>query len=149
MPSPPTLREKMTAFYQALHREGPAALARMPEVYAADLRFTDPIQHHEGRPGVRAVFERLYAKYQHVAFPTITIVGDEEHFMGTWTMVLTPRLGPAVTVHGASDFHARDGLVYAQTDYYDVLGAALRAVPVVGPRHLNPLYQWVVRLVFE
>jgi hypothetical protein len=143
-----TLPEKMSAFYQALDREGPPALSRMPEVYAEELCFTDPIQRHEGRPSVRAVFERLFDKYREVRFPEITIVGHERHFMGTWTMALTLKLGPTVTVRGASDFHARDGLVYRQDDYYDVLGAALGGVPVVGPGHLTPLYRWGVRQIF-
>lgn len=139
----PNLPQRMADFYRALDKEGAKALDQLDELYAPSVRFVDPMHDTTGRAELRLDFERMFEQFESVHFSEVTMIGDDHHFMGTWTMILRPKLGPTLTVHGASNFKVEGDRVVFQHDYWDLLGSAMNAIPVVGP-----MYDWIVRRLF-
>jgi len=139
----PDLPQRIAAFYRALDIEGRIALEELDSLYAVNVRFIDPMQETHGRAELRHAFDRMFDKYDHVYFPTVNIVGGNDQFMGTWTMVLRQSFGPEFTVRGASSFVAEDGLVVFQQDFWDLLGSAMNSLPA-----LQPIYKRVVKVLF-
>lgn len=139
----PDLPQRMAAFYRALDVEGRVALDQLDSLYAANVRFVDPMQETNGREELRHAFDHMFDKYDHVYFPAVNIIGGDDQLMGTWTMVLRQRLGPEFTVRGASSFVVEGGLVVFQQDYWDLLGSAMNSLPA-----LQPIYKRVVKVLF-
>jgi len=139
----PNLPERMADFYRALDKEGTKALDQLDELYAPNVRFVDPMHDTTGRAELHLAFERMFEQYESVRFPEVTMVGDDLHFMGTWTMILRPRMGPTLTVYGSSDFQVEEDRVRFHRDYWDLLGSAMNAIPVLGP-----MYGRIVRRLF-
>jgi hypothetical protein len=138
-----TLVDGMRDFYAALQSEGRPSLSRLDGLYSKRIRFVDPMRETEGLDAFRVEFEHMFDKYDRVYFPALELVGDDRHFMGTWTMVLRPERGPVFTVRGASSFRAEQGKVVHQEEYWDIFGSLFATVPA-----LAPVYRGFVHKVF-
>ncbi len=131
------LPDRITAFYRTLN-VGRTVFEHIDDLYAERVHYSDPLQDVHDRAGIRASFEKMFARYE-VSMSDVVTIGDERRAVSTWIMVLRPSIGPTFRVHGAADFIAEDGKVVLQTDYWDLLGTAMACLPWV-----QPIYKRVV-----
>ena len=117
--------------------------AALAPYYAEDVVFTDPIQTVRGRAAFLAMNSRLIRRARRIRFVAHTAAQQGDEVFITWTMTMEPRLpAPTLTIEGVTHVTLRDGLVWRHTDYWDLAGSAMGAIPLVGS-----LYRAVVRLV--
>jgi ketosteroid isomerase-like protein len=110
--------------------------------YAEDVVFTDPIQTVRGRTAFLAMNRRLVRRARSIRFDARSIAQRGDDIFITWTMTMTPRpIGPTLVIDGVTHVTLRDGLVWRHTDYWDLLGSMMDAVPFAGS-----VYRAVVRL---
>ncbi len=139
----PSLPERMADFYSALDTQGCAALERLESLYAPNVHYVDPTHDIRGLDELRYTLTRLYTQNASVRFPEVAIIGDDAHFMGTWTMRMRPKIGPEFTIFASSDFVTEAGLVVRQRNYWDGPSAFLATMPL-----LVPIYRKVMTSLF-
>lgn len=118
----------------ALFREGDAALPEILAVYDERARLRDPLRTVLGRDALVAYNRRFLRKVRRVEVAFGDALEGEGLAFATWTMRVTPRLGPEVRVEGVTRLVIEAGKIVAQEDSFDVtrglpwIGAALRAL---------------------
>jgi len=127
----------MAAFYESLSTVGPSCLDELDELFAPDVHYISPVEESTRLEQIRHGFRAMFQKYPHVRFSDIKMMGDDQEFLGVWTMELGPRIGPTFRVRCASEFRARDGKVYFFRDYWDLLTALAETVPGLAPLYLR------------
>ena len=110
-------------------------LHRLPELYASDISFTDPLHHISGIVALHAYFEQLYDNVSAIKFDIHAhdCVSDTEGYL-RWTMHFShPRLrgGQTISVKGCTHLKWRDK-VYYHHDYFDAGAMLYENVPVLG-----------------
>ncbi|MGL5949320.1 MAG: nuclear transport factor 2 family protein [Aeromonas sp.] len=125
------------AFYQTLDAAG---VARLGEIYAPDVRFTDPAHTMEGLAALTRYFAGLYQRTQSCQ---VRVIGVTES-VGTagaeawlrWELTLRhSRLngGAPVQLVGASWLQwAPSGKVRTQQDYFDLGAMLYEQLPLLG-----------------
>ncbi len=131
MDDDPTL-EAFCTFYNKLDK---SSTKDLPEVYTADVRFSDPLHRIEGIDALIDYFDALYANVDscHFDFAERQRCGDRAFV--TWTLHLVhPKLagGRKVQVPGCSRLHFRDNRVCDHRDYFDVGALLYEQVPILG-----------------
>jgi limonene-1,2-epoxide hydrolase len=125
------LIERACELFLDLGRDPDAALAMIPELYADDMTFCDPIQEVHGRDAfvetTRRLLERTRTLEVHVHGSAHT--GDT--MFVEWTMRVAFPIGPRVTFAGVSRLAVDDGRITSQRDYFDLLGSMLGTLPGV------------------
>lgn len=111
-------------------------LDRLPEIYAAEIHFTDPLHDLHGLDTMHGYFEQLYANVTHIDFDfqQCETVREGQGLL-RWTMTFChPRLkkGKEIKVDGCSCIFFRDGLVYRHIDYYDAGALLYEHIPLLG-----------------
>ena len=126
----------LTDFYESLT---PQSLARLPEFYAEDARFSDPFNDVTGHAAIAHIFADMFEKLDSPRFevtgryvPTAESFPDEAVLR--WVMRFRSRLlGPGEhVIEGTSRLRfAADGRVTEHQDFWD--GSALLArLPWIG-----------------
>ncbi|NLE48183.1 MAG: nuclear transport factor 2 family protein [Sandaracinaceae bacterium] len=135
------LPERVRAFYERVNEEREGALVELPELYADDLIFANPVLEEQGLDRFESFWHEAFGKYKLFQFDGLTLAAESEDF---FTMVYTMRVafcvGPTFKVISATDFYARDGKVIRTRDYFDPLGT------LVGP---FPILNWLYRKIFR
>lgn len=139
-PHPPLDAER----FRELFADGPFDASvndRLGPYYAEDVVFTDPIQTVRGRDQFFAMNLRLIGRARSIRFDVRHLAQRGDEIMAVWTMTMSPKpFGPTVTIDGVTHVTLRDGLVWRHTDYWDLLGSVMSAIPLVGA-----VYRAIVR----
>jgi steroid delta-isomerase len=97
----------------------PATLDRLPEIYAPDATFRDPINEGRGIDRIRAIFEDLFEQLEDIQVTVHDRKGDDDSGFILWTMRYRFR-GRERKIEGTSHFRFNgDGLVRSQEDHWD------------------------------
>jgi len=109
----------------------PDTLDRLPEVYAPDATFRDPINEARGIARIRAVFEDLFEQLDDVRVTVHDRKGDDGSGFVLWTMRYRFR-GRDRKIEGVSYFRFNaDGLVKSQQDHWDASFPIYGEFPVI------------------
>jgi ketosteroid isomerase-like protein len=138
---PGTFEEKLRGAMAAISGVGESELPQLEALYDADVRFQDPIQTLEGREAFIEMNRRLLRRSRSLRFEVGEVMEQEDTVFLTWTMFFHPKVGPEMTIEGASHLRVREGRIAYHRDYWDLLSSAAEAMPVMGP-----LYHKVMQL---
>ena len=110
-------------------------LARLGELYADDVRFSDPLHQVRGLPALERYFAELYARVDALSFEFhgFDQVQDGQGYL-RWTMSYRhPRLarGVPIEVCGCSYLQWRDK-VHLHRDYFDAGALLYEHLPLLG-----------------
>lgn len=137
-----TLPERLVTVFSTFRPDDPASYDALEALYAPDMVFIDPLQRVQGRAGFRAMNERLFRRFAYVRFESVSAVGDEPHFMVSWTMVFRAKLGGEMRAPGVSELRTEGGKVVYHRDHWDILGTVMSGFP-----HVEPLYKRLTALL--
>jgi len=132
------LPHRLADALQAVRPDHPDPLVALRALYADDLHFRDPIQELHGLPAFLAMNEHLLKRLSQLAWEIRGARGDDSYAMLEWTMRAKPRLGPSMSVDGATVVHARAGRIVDHRDYWDV-GEMMASLVPGGLRLLHLL----------
>ncbi|WP_088332126.1 nuclear transport factor 2 family protein [Lacimicrobium sp. SS2-24] len=125
--------KKFRAFYENLHL---ASLDALPDVYAEDIRFVDPVDEHQGITALHDYFANLLDNCHDCRFAIhMAQLKDNGGFV-TWTMTFShPKIksGQPICVDGCSEvrFDANRKIQFQQ-DYYDMGAMLYEHLPLLG-----------------
>ena len=113
----------------------PSDVARLPEFYAADVRFKDPFNEVEGVTEVQRVFAHMFDALIEPRFVVHDILVQGDQCFLTWDFVFRFRRfspGPQ-TVRGSSHLRlAADGRIAWHRDYWDAAEELYEKLPALG-----------------
>jgi ketosteroid isomerase-like protein len=132
--------EDVRALFLDLGRNPDAALATIPELYAEDMTFRDPIQEVHGRDAFVEVTRRLIDRARTLEVDVHDCAHSDDTLFIAWTMQVALPVGPRVTFEGVSRLGLDDGRIKSQRDYFDLLGSMLGTVP-----GLRTVYRTILR----
>lgn len=120
-------------------------LDRLAEVYAADVRFRDPVRELHGLEALRAYYARLYEGVESCRFRYDGEVVEAGGAVVLWTMQFRHRrfhASETLTLEGASHLEfgqGADARVHRHRDYFDMGEFLYERVPVLGAviRHIK------------
>lgn len=135
-----TLPARLKAFYERVNVDRDAALDALPDLYAADVHFVNPVVDQRGLPAFLGVWTKAFRMYRVFEFSNIVVAGTDEVFSLTYSMNIRFAIGPTFRTDMMTDCRGRDGKVFYCRDYFDPLGT------LVGP--IPPL-SWLYRFVFR
>jgi steroid Delta-isomerase len=115
---------------------GPQMADDMDSLYAADLRFRDPITQLEGRDAMRRYLRHFAERAPGARFTITDTVIQAGNAAVFWTMLAANDSAAEDAIHGVSHLRVSDR-VYEERDYFD-LDQVYEQVPVVN---------WFTRLV--
>ena len=125
--------EAFCAFFNKLDK---TCTNQLGEVYTAEVSFTDPLHHIEGREALEGYFHNLYDNVTSCRFTFHERLQQEESAFVTWTLHLVhPRLegGRRIEVEGCSHLtFASDGRVARHRDYFDAGALLYERLPLLG-----------------
>ncbi len=107
----------------------PGCVEALRSLYADDMVFRDPIQEVRGLEEFIAMNHRLLGRARRLDWEVRAMQGDDTEVFLEWTMRGSPKLGPGMTLEGATRATARDGKIVAQRDYWDFGELLASAVP--------------------
>jgi ketosteroid isomerase-like protein len=127
------VRERLVQNMNAFNVEGPQAVERIPDLYAEDVVFQDPIQTVHGLAPFLETNRRMMgrAKALEVEIADVFEAGDQ--IFCSWKMRYVPKMGPAIAIDGCTHCRVRDGKIVYHRDYWDLLGSVVESLPVVAP----------------
>lgn len=111
---------------------GDAALGELLALYDESVHFRDPVHDVRGLAAFAEMNRKFLRSVRSLEIDVVDLVEGETSFFVAWTMRLTPRVGPAVSVDGVTHVRHRDGKIVEQRDHFDMAGSALDALPGVG-----------------
>jgi steroid Delta-isomerase len=117
-------------------------VVRLPDYYAADVRFADPFNDVRGVDAVQRIFEHMFDTLDDPRFAVRAVLGSGDQCFLTWDMHFRLRRdGAPWTLHGASHlmFDA-NGRIVLHRDYWDAAGELYERLPVLGT-----LMRWLKR----
>jgi hypothetical protein len=126
---------RMAGFFQEMSLD---SVKRVPDLYAKNASFRDPVNEVMGAPAIEAVMADLFHQLKKIRIVVREMHGDEHAGCLFWTMHYEFR-GKARSLPGVSHFRFDEkGLVTSQEDYWDasfvlygefpILGAMMRAI---------------------
>jgi len=127
----PTTVERFQDLYRELDRE---RLHLLPEVYAPDVVFVDPVHRIEGLPALTAYFRTMYEGVAEIGFQFEEVLAGDGRAFLSWTMRMRhARFRPreTLTLPGASLIRF-DQRVNFHRDYFDLGAMIYERVPVLG-----------------
>jgi hypothetical protein len=122
---------------------GEGGLPQLLELYDEDLRFQDPMRELRGLSEFAKMNREFLRSVRSLDVRVVDLVEGESSFFAAWTMVVTGRVGPEVTVAGVTHARTRDGKIVEQRDYFDLAGSAFGAI-----RGVSSAYRALVRRLF-
>lgn len=114
----------------------PEDLVRLPDYFAADVRFKDPFNDVRGVAGVQAVFAHMFAETEGPQFEILDQAVSGATGFVRWRFRFAPRGRPGAEreIEGVSRvLFAPDGRVVEHVDYWDPVEGLYDGLPVLGP----------------
>ncbi|WP_443019961.1 nuclear transport factor 2 family protein [Shewanella sp. OMA3-2] len=129
----PAIIKHFIQLYQQLNKGN---LQRLSEIYAANIKFQDPLHQVNGLKQLTEYFANLYENVSHIHFDiTHTIVSDCQLQASLfWTMSYThPKLnkGQIIKVDGMSLLKFNK-IIFYHRDYFDAGEMLYQHVPILG-----------------
>jgi hypothetical protein len=125
-----SLRERLVAVVSSLDvTSRPRMGADLRALYADDVVFQDPMQRTEGIDAFVHAMDSLLKMSRRLSFHVMSAAGTDEEMFLVWTMKMTPRRGPTVTIDGMSHLRSREGKISYHRDYWDLANGIASAVP--------------------
>jgi hypothetical protein len=123
--------------------QGEAGLPQLLKLYDEDLRFQDPVRELRGLSEFAKMNREFLRGVRSLDIRVLDLVEGESSFFAAWTMVVLGRVGPQVTVAGATHARTRGGKIVEQRDYFDLAGSAFGSI-----RGVSSAYRAIVRKLF-
>jgi steroid Delta-isomerase len=125
--------QRVVEFFDTL--ASPADLARLPQIYTADVAFKDPFNEVQGIDAVRGIFEHMFVQVHQPRFEVVDAVAQNDAVFVVWDFRFGLGSGGArrESLRGAS--HLRfdaAGLVTYHRDYWDPAEGLYEKLPYVG-----------------
>jgi ketosteroid isomerase-like protein len=121
---------RVRAFWEGLSAEG---LARLGDVYAADVHFRDPFNDVRGHEPLRAILAGIFGHLEAPRFLVLEVIEDGEGAVLVWDFDFRRR-GEAWRIHGVSVLRFdSDGRVASHVDYWDAASQVYARLPLIGP----------------
>jgi steroid delta-isomerase len=127
----PTLPERIMQVFATYHLRREKVLGDIDALYAPDVHFIDPFNDVHGKDHFIRINRNLLTELEDMRFDDLELVGDEPHFMLTWTCTIRPRVGLTIIAPGVSELRSSNGLVTFHRDHWDALGAIAGSIPGV------------------
>lgn len=125
------LTDKFEAFY---HDFGAADLARLPELYAENVIFRDPIHQVSGLPALNNYFNSTRKGLNYCHFEFTDALKEEHTVMYQWQMRFSHsslKGGKELLLPGMTALHLEQRIVRHE-DYYDLGAMLYEHVPGLG-----------------
>lgn len=124
------LIDELIAFYSDFSA---ANLAKLPDLYAGDAVFVDPVHQIEGVSAIVGYFRAVMTDVKSCRFTFENVSVTEGQALLEWTMQFQhPRLGKgSIAVKGCSVLRISDKIDHHR-DYYDLGEMLYEHVPVLG-----------------
>ncbi len=126
-----SLPQRVKHFYERVSVEREGALVLLPELYADDVRFVNPVVDKRGLQNFIEQWHLAFKKYKVFEFKNVEVTGDDTLFSLTYSMDLRFSFGPIFKSDMATDCHAREGKVFFCRDYFDPLGSVVAPFPLL------------------
>lgn len=130
---------RIKAFYERVSVERDAALDELPNLYAADVHFINPVVDQHGLAAFRQAWDTGLRKYKVFKFHDVDVIGTDESFTLVYSMTIGFGFGPLFKTDMATSCRAVGGKVAFCRDYFDPLGSLMQP--------FSPL-NWCYRKVF-
>lgn len=131
-PNHPVTPERLSEVLERFGDDVEAANRAMVEMYAPEVVFQDPIQKLYGREAFLQMNVRLARRARHLKFKVTSAAQSGSDIFLVWNFEYALRFGPTLKVDGCSHLRLENGLVVLHRDYWDLLGAAMDAIPGVS-----------------
>ncbi len=132
----PTLPDRILTIFAMYHLRREKVLDDLDAVYAPDVRFVDPFNDVTGKDHFLRINRNLFTRLKEMRFDDLELVGEEPHFMLSWTCTIQGRLGLTLITQGVTEFRTENGLVTLHRDHWDFLSTLASSIP--GVRKLYP-----------
>lgn len=134
--TPPGLNAAVQQLVQFFEQLQPQDLPRLPELYAADVRFKDPFNEVQGLPAIERIFAHMFESLDSPHFiVSERIVQGQQCFL-VWDFRFRFKRFETTTwqtVRGGTHLVFNDaGLVTLHRDYWDAAEELYEKLPVVG-----------------
>lgn len=130
--APMTRSEHIRRIYNAVNKE---SMNVLPEFYAANVTFEDPLGTIQGLPALTAYYEQMYKNVEEIHFDITDEVEQGDKHMVMWTLRMRVKglnKGEEVSCKGNSFLRFdQDGLVVYHRDYFDMGEFIYQHVPVL------------------
>lgn len=127
-----TNKEKFQYVFEKLNKD---SMHLIPEFYADDVVFIDPIGEMKGSKNITKYYENMYKNVKSIKFEFSNFVESGDMVVGVWKMTLvTDKLngGEPIAVDGNSVIKFKDGKAIYHRDYFDMGAFVYENVPVLG-----------------
>lgn len=125
--------ERFLDFYNNLSQNN---LGSLPELYADNVEFIDPVHHMLGLEQLQRYFSHAYARLSSCHFVASSKIANQHQGCLSWVMTFTHEAignGKAISVHGCSVVHWNsEGKIAYHRDYYDLNEMVLQHIPLLG-----------------
>ena len=125
--------ERFLDFYNNLSQNN---LTSLPELYADNVEFIDPVHHMLGLEQLQLYFSHAYARLSSCNFVAGAKIANEDQGCLSWVMTFTHEAignGKSISVHGCSVVHWNsEGKIAYHRDYYDLNEMVLQHIPLLG-----------------
>ncbi len=127
-----TRSERIRYVYNALNRE---SMHVLPEFYAPDVTFEDPLGTIQGLDNLTAYYAQMYQNVEEIHFDISDEVEQDDRHMVMWTLRMRVKglnKGEEVSCKGNSFLRFnQEGLVVYHRDYFDMGEFIYQHVPVL------------------
>lgn len=127
-----TNKEKFQYVFEKLSKD---SMHLIPEFYAEDVEFVDPVGKIKGSKNITKYYENMYKNVKSIKFEFSNFVESGDMVVGVWKMTLvTDKLngGEPIAVDGNSVIKFKDGKAIYHRDYFDMGAFVYENVPVLG-----------------
>ena len=128
-----TAIENFKHFYQQLNDKD---ISGLPDVYASDIEFIDPIATHYGLPDVTNYFAKLFKSTRSCSFDIKNVHGTGPNsYVVEWQMCfVSKKLSKhnEISVDGVTMLKTHNNLVVYHRDYYDMGQLVYENIPLLG-----------------
>ena len=111
------------------------AIELVPQVYADNIVFVDPITEHKGLTQVTHYFENLVSNTKHCECQILKRWDADEHTVLTWKMLFSHpsiKSGAVVEVDGVTHLTISNDRVIYHRDFYDMGQMIYEHLPLIG-----------------
>jgi ketosteroid isomerase-like protein len=120
-------------FYNNLSQNN---LDSLPQLYASNVEFIDPVHHMLGLDQLQQYFSHAYARLSSCHFVATSKIANQDQGCLSWVMTFTHQAignGKPISVHGCSVVHWNsEGKIAYHRDYYDLDEMVLQHIPLLG-----------------
>lgn len=137
-----SLGQRWSRALETLFREREPALPAFLALYDEHIQFQDPLQRVSGLDAFAELNRRFLVRARRLDITVEDLAEQDNVLFASWRMHFAPRLGPELTLEGASHLRVREGRILYQRDHFDIAGGVASAVP-----GLSSLYRAVLTRV--